>query len=392
MPSITGRARSRAATAAMLVALVTLSYVAGLVTGVVGSSAPTSTSERSGVLDEAADRIAARAATPVDRAALNQAAVDGMLGTLGDRWSTYYGAADYASFSQSLEGRYTGVGVWVRESGGAVRVSSVTPGSPADDAGVRTGDVILAVDGNSTEDASIAAVASLLRGAPGTKAELALRRGDDRRNVTLDRSTVTTHDVTVDRVASDVTVVRVSAFTRGVGTQVRDAVSQAGSGAGVVLDLRGDPGGLLTEAVEVASAFLDGGRVVSYERRGSGTTRLDAVGSGNATVPLVVLVDGSTASAAEVVTGALQDRGRAVVVGSRTFGKGSVQEPSRLSDGSAIELTVGRYLTPKGTSIDGTGIEPDVLVDRTAGRGVAETRAIQVLTGLQASVGTSGRG
>ena len=140
------------------------------------------------------------------------------------------------------------------------------------------------------------------------------------------------------------------------------------------------------------SVFLDGGPVVSYERRGGAPQTLDAAGGGDLTTPVVVLVNNTTASAAEVVTAALQDRNRAVVVGSRTYGKGSVQEPSRLSDGSALELTVGRYLTPAGRSLDGVGVEPDVLVSPQLAPEVAERRAIEVLTGLVAALGGTGRG
>jgi carboxyl-terminal processing protease len=131
---------------------------------------------------------------------------------------------------------------------------------------------------------------------------------------------------------------------------------------------------------------------VSYERRGRSPKTLDAAEGGDLTTPVVVLVNGTTASAAEVVTAALQDRNRAVVVGSRTYGKGSVQEPSRLSDGSALELTVGRYLTPAGRSLDGVGIDPDVLVPPQASPDVAERRAIEVLTGLVAALDGTGRG
>jgi carboxyl-terminal processing protease len=166
------------------------------------------------------------------------------------------------------------------------------------------------------------------------------------------------------------------------------ATEQARRPTGVVLDLRDNPGGLLDEAVAVASVFLDGGPVVSYERRDAKPRTLDAFEGGDTTTPLVVLVNPSTASAAEVVAGALQDRNRAVVVGTRTYGKGSVQEPSTLSDGSAIELTVGRYLTPSGRSLDGVGIEPDVIVPPGAAPEIAERRAIDVLTGLVAALGT----
>ena len=386
-----GRARRRWRTVAGFVAVAVLAYGAGLVTGVVGSTPPASSTE-AGPLDEAAAQIAERAATPIARAKLDEAAVDGMLGALGDRWSAYYGPQEFTSFSDSLEGSYTGVGMWVTERGGALVVSSVPSSSPAAAAGVRAGDVLAAVDGSPTRGASVAAVAAMLRGGPGSRAVLVLVRDGVVRTVDVTRGTVTTHDVTVERLKGGVTVIRVAAFSRGVGEQVQSAVEALPHGSGVVLDLRGDPGGLLTEAVDVASAFLDGGPVVSLQRRGAATTVLDAGRSGNTTVPLVVLVDSSTASAAEVVTAALQDRNRAVVVGTRTFGKGSVQEPTRLSDGSAIELTVGRYLTPDGTSIDGVGIEPDVVVPASATPAEAEQRALEVLSGLSAVTGTSGRG
>jgi carboxyl-terminal processing protease len=346
------------------------------------------------VLDEAADRIASQSANEVDSEELEAAAVNGMLRALGDRWSTYYGPSDYSSFQESLEGRYTGVGLWVRGSAdGLVVVSSVTPGSPAASAGVLTGDVVVAVDDRSTDGATVAKVAALLRGDPDTPVRLEVDRAGERVEFSLVRSTVDTRDVTVERLDGGITVVRVASFTRGVGRQVREAVDGGDDDTtGVVLDLRDDSGGLLTEAVEVASAFLDGGPVVSYERRGASTRELEAVADGDSTVPLVVLVDGGTASAAEVVAGALQDRERAVIVGSRTFGKGTVQEPTQLSDGSAIELTVGRYLTPSGRSIEGVGIAPDVLISPAAAPDVAERRAVEVLSGLQAGVDTDGRG
>jgi carboxyl-terminal processing protease len=243
-------------------------------------------------------------------------------------------------------------------------------------------------------DAGVTRVAALLRGRAASRVRVVVRRGQTTEDLRLTRATFTSDDVVVERLRGDISRVQVRAFTRGVGREVRDALTAAGDhrSGGVVLDLRDDPGGLLTEAVEVASVFLDGGPVVSYERRGRSPQTLDATEGGDITTPVVVLVDGGTASAAEVVTGALQDRNRAVVVGSRTYGKGSVQEPSRLSDGSALELTVGRYLTPAGHSLDGVGIEPDVLVSPQVAPQVAERRAIEVLTGLVAALGGTGRG
>jgi carboxyl-terminal processing protease len=177
-----------------------------------------------------------------------------------------------------------------------------------------------------------------------------------------------------------ITDIAIDSFVHGTGEQVRGALTRAGHGNGVLLDLRGNSGGLVAEAVSVAGVFLDGGLVATYDVHGK-QQRLDATGDGDTRTPLVVLVDGGTMSAAEMLAGALQDRGRAVVVGSRTFGKGSVQMPSRLPDGSVAELTVGHYRTPTGRSVDGRGIQPDLEV----GDGqIADIEARTVLSGLGA--------
>ena len=386
----------RALRASGLAALVVAAYVGGVVTGVVGTGEPKAVQQ--GVIDEAADRIAAKAARPVDRDALERAAVEGMLRALGDRWSSYYGRSEFTSFQDALEGRYSGVGLWLRgTSSGApgVEVGSVQPGSPAERAGVSPGDVVLAVDGTDVTSADVPVVAALLRGKDDSTVRIAVRRGSATRTLTLTRTKFITADVTVERLQGDITRIVVTAFTRGVGRDVARALDETSTGqhvGGVVLDLRDNPGGLLDEAVAVASAFLDGGPVVSYERRGKDPQTLDAFVGGDTATPLVVLVNPSTASAAEVVAAALQDRNRAVIVGTRTYGKGSVQEPSRLSDGSALELTVGRYVTPSGRSLEGVGVEPDVVVPPGEAPEKAEERAIDVLTGLVAALHGTGRG
>jgi carboxyl-terminal processing protease len=378
--------------------LVIVAYAGGVLTGVVGSRDDATPVASGGVLDEAAARIMADAASPVSREQLDRAAVEGMLKALGDRWSTYFQPSEFTSFQAGLDGRYSGIGVWLRSAqDGEIYLGSVQPESPAAEAGLVAGDRLLEVDGDDVGSLSLSKVAQRLRGDAGTELRLRVERDGKPISLTLVRDDLASDDVEVARLKGDVEVVRVTTFTRGVGAAVRkaiaasDAAGQPGS-AGIVLDLRGNPGGLLTEAVEVASAFLDGGAVVSYEKRGEPVHHLDAVGSGDTTVPLVVLVDGGTASAAEVVAAALQDRNRAVIVGSRTYGKGSVQEPRSLSDGSAIELTVGRYLTPAGRSLDGVGIEPDVEVAPRAGAASAEQRALEVLRGLVAASDGVARG
>ena len=357
------------------------SFTLGVVAGA-GSTPEATDAPAGGVLDDAAEQIAGSSLLPVDRAVLDQAAIKAMLAAAGDQWGSW-------GDGSSSDGAYAGVGLWLRRDGGRLLVSQVAADSPAEDAGIAVGDALRAVDGRPTAGLEAIDVAAGLRGRPGSVVRLEVATGATSRTLVLRRARVAALEVTSGLLEARVGRITVPAFGRGTGRQVREAVDDLrGQGVtGIVLDLRGDPGGLLSEAVETASAFLDGGHVVTYTRRGSAAQRLDAVGDGDTRTPLVVLVDGGTASAAEVVAGALQDRGRAVVVGSRTFGKGTVQEPHRLADGSALALTVATYSLPSGRSVEGVGIEPDIEV---AGDGAVQ-RAVEVLGGLRADTG-AGRG
>ncbi|MEU7280818.1 S41 family peptidase [Streptomyces sp. NPDC045431] len=338
---------------------------------------------------------AARAASPatVDREELDRAAREAMadgksatkaaqevVSRSGDRWGAVYDRREYEEFEQALDGAYTGVGLSARrDEDGRVEVARVQPGGPAAKAGLKPGDRLRTVDGRPVRGRSVSEVVALLRGAAGTPVVLGLERGTRAWTETLRRARLATEDVTVQRLgdgAARVVRIKVAAFTKGTGERVRRAVREAPDGAGVVLDLRGSSGGLVSEAVSVASAFLDGGLVATYDVHGE-EKALYAQPGGDTRRPLVALVDGGTMSAAELLAGALQDRGRAVTVGTRTFGKGSVQMPNRLPDGSVAELTVGHYRTPAGHAVDGRGITPDV----TAAEGVEE-RARTVLSGL----------
>lgn len=356
--------------------------VAGAATGsfdeAVGKSPSTTPVAKVGRDDdvaEAAARAMADGKSPME-------AAERAVSRSGDRWSAVYSRGEYQEFEEALDGQYTGVGLSTRrERDGRIEVTRVQPGSPADAAGIRTGDWLRSVDGENVDGRPVTEVVSFLRGdaddAPaGTPVRLGLQRGTHRWNEVLRRARLSTDSVTVRRLGGGVTMIRVAAFTKGSGDLVREAVAAAPKGAGIVLDLRGNSGGLVTEAVTTASAFLDGGLVATYDVKGD-ERALHADPGGDTTRPLVALVDGGTMSAAELLTGALQDRGRAVVVGTRTFGKGSVQMPSRLPDGSVAELTVGHYRTPAGRSVDGRGITPDLEVDER----VLE-RAETVLSGL----------
>ncbi|MDQ1680666.1 MAG: carboxyl-terminal processing protease [Frankiaceae bacterium] len=382
--------RSTRRRTAALTAAVALAYGAGLLSG----NAPARPSATPAPAPSGGSPVAdLTASAKAGAQTLDRAAVQALLDKLDDRWAAYLDPAEYARFEQAIDGHYTGVGVFVRRGGATndVSVSSVQPGSPADRAGLAVGDVIRAVDGANVDPLTIAAVTNRLRGEAGTPVTVTVVHRGTAREVTMTRVVMADADVTTVRMHDGVTKITVSSFTRGVGKKVRAAVAGA-SGGGIVLDLRGNPGGLLQEAVEVASAFFDGGPVVTYVPSNGAPQELDAIGTGDTTVPLVVLVDGGTASAAEVVAAALQDRGRAAIIGSETFGKGTVQQPLRLGDGAGVEFTVGTYRTPNGRSVDGVGLTPDIQVAGGSSPSVALARAAAVLTGLMADARTAGRG
>ncbi|WP_327367726.1 S41 family peptidase [Streptomyces sp. NBC_01217] len=334
------------------------------------------------------EEVAEAAARAVADGKSGKEAAEEVVSRSGDRWGAVYDERQYEEFEQALDGSYTGVGLAAKRStGGLVEVARVQPGGPADLAGIERGDLLRTIDGHRVDRRPVADVVALLRGdrteaAAGTTVVLGVQRGAALWTETLHRATLTTEPVTVRRIgparsdSSTAVLIEVDSFTKGSGAEVRDAVRNAPAGAGVLLDLRGNSGGLVAEAVTAASAFLDGGLVATYDVHGE-QRALYAQPGGDTVRPLVVLVDGGTMSAAELLTGALQDRGRAVTVGSRTFGKGSVQMPSKLPGGSVAELTVGHYRTPAGRGVDGQGITPDLAVSSRA-----EQRAEMVLSGL----------
>ena len=344
------------------------------------------------ILDEALNKILDNTATETDKDSLQRAAIEGMLRSLGDKWSQYLPESESTSFENAVEGQYSGIGVWLRsDESGLVGIAGVVPTSPAEFANLQEGDLIQSVDGETTKDKSLDTVAKLLSGKPNTTAILSVNRSEETLTFSVKRTELRSNPVQLKKLKNEIVLISISEFTRGTARSMRSALAASGAErAGIILDLRGNPGGLLVEATDVAGAFLNGGTVVEFFKPGKSPEIFNAIGDGDSKTPLVVLIDRGTASAAEIVAAALQDRNRAVIVGERTFGKAAVQDLTELSNGSAIELTIGYYLTPNGKRLEGKGLDPDILVSSNESKSVAETRALQVLLGLVASSGVRG--
>lgn len=330
----------------------------------VGRTAPAPEAVRYDLLKEAEDQVRSSGVREVEHKTLVQGAVRGMLEALGDPYAEYLDPETYRSFRDVSAGHFSGVGLWLKPEAKRIKVVSVLANTPAARAGIASGDIITRVDRRSTEKLSLEQVAQRIKGKPGTTVRISVLRGEQPVEFTLVREDIEVPTVESKLLRDRLGHVEVITFSQGVGSKVREAVKKlAGRGArGFILDLRGNPGGLVDEAVEVGSVFLEGGTVVSYEQRGRPEVTYEARGSAETKLPLAVLVDEGSASASEIVAGAIQDRGRGIIVGTKTYGKGSIQTVFPLSDGSAIKITTASYFTPSGRSIGERGITPDVIV------------------------------
>jgi carboxyl-terminal processing protease len=307
---------------------------------------------------------------PVDRQRLIEGSIKGMVAEL-DPHSAYLPPQDYTIFQGDTEGRFGGVGVEVDFQGEFVLVIAPIEGSPAARAGVRPGDRIIAIDSRAVRGKSSEELVREMRGAPGTKVVLTVRREatDKLLYFTLTREIISVASISAKLLKDDIAYLRVKSFQTGTHAELLDAITRlrnesGGELAGVLLDVRNNPGGLVNEASAVADEFLSGGVVYTTRHRGRVVDEVRAnPGGALRRGPLVVLVNEYSASAAELVAGALQDNRRASVVGMPTFGKGSVQTIMDLPGGAGLRLTTMRYYTPSGRAIQAQGISPDVVVE-----------------------------
>lgn len=305
---------------------------------------------------------------PVDDHELMQAAIRGLLSSL-DPHSEYLDTRGLSVLDEETTGEYGGLGLEVLMLDGALRVIAPIDETPASRAGVKPGDVILRIDGQPVTVENGNASVEQLRGKPGSSVALSISREGQTMplELTLAREVIRIASVRTRMLEPGYGYVRIAQFQQETGAELREKLRRMlaqskGRLRGVVLDLRSNPGGLLNAAIEVSDAFLDGGVIVSTRGRASEADIKVNAAKGDLIegAPLVLLVDGGTASAAEIVAGALKDHRRALVMGSRTFGKGSVQTVLPLESGFAIKLTTARYFTPSGVSIQARGIKPDI--------------------------------
>jgi len=369
---------SKTLTAVIILLSLLIAFTAGEITG--------HSRDKSSV-DESITQVLKKDPNSPARKVLERAAIEAVLKATGDQWANYFPKETTKLFSESLSGRYSGIGIWVRtNAAGVLEVSSVQSKSPAALAGIKVLDAISDINGTSMNGASVATAVAALRGQSSTKVQLGLVRDQKAFRVSVQRAPVLNGDVTANQIAPNIVYIQISAISSHVTSDVEVALAKYPHNKGIILDLRDNPGGMIDQAVALASLFVPEGTIVSYTRKGESDRVLASSNAAPDMSPMTVLVNRATASSAEVIAGAMQDRNRAVLLGERTYGKGTVQEVIDLSDGSQLEVTVGKYRTPSGRIIDGVGISPDLLVPEST----ELVKAVLVLSGLASLDQTQG--
>ena len=329
--------------------------------------------EQARLFAEVLERVKRDYVEPIDDAVLLESAIRGMVSDL-DAHSQYLDAGEYRDIRISTTGSYTGIGIEVSEVDGAVTVVTPIAGSPAARSGIRSGDQVIAVDGLTVESSNLQQTIGQLRGHVGTTVKVTVLRDDVAIDHEMRRQVIRVASVYREMLSPSYGYVRVSQFSESTARELGRAIDElqdANDGLleGLVLDLRNNPGGVLDAAVDVSDLFLDSGVIVTADGRSADSRFTRSAHRGDILdgADMVVLVNEGSASASEIVAGALQDHGRALIVGTETFGKGLVQTVMPLSKGRAIKLTTSRYYTPSGDSIHDVGISPDVFVEDTPG-------------------------
>ncbi len=320
-------------------------------------------------IDLAVERAQHQAGASVNSHDLSYAAIDGMMKSVNDRYTVFLDPKEYAELNSGLDGgNFGGTGIVIQADDNTkyITVSNVVPDGPADKAGIEQDDLIVTIDGQSTKGWSIDRASAHLRGKEGTKVTIGIERsGKTMAPITITRAQIHQLSVFDKMLPGNIGYVALTVFGKDTADELNTALDrlQKRGARAYVLDLRDNGGGYLESAVGVSSKFISSGPIVSVESRASSITTLEANDTAITPVPLVVLVNGHTASASEITSGAIQDSGVGEIVGTKTFGKGVVQTIFPLGDGSAVKITTARYLTPHNRDINHLGITPDIVVE-----------------------------
>jgi carboxyl-terminal processing protease len=302
---------------------------------------------------------------PVDDTVLIEGAIDGMLATLEDPHTRYLSPQDQLAAQESMDGEFQGIGAEVEDVDGAITVVSPIDGSPAQAAGIQPGDILREADGIALTGMDVTEAAGLVRGPAGTTVSLVIERDGELLNVDIVRDVIKLATVRGEILEEGIAYVRLSRFGNNTDTELADLLPEllADNPSGLILDLRRNPGGALDTTVEIADQFLSEGLVL-VERFGDGETRPFEVDNDGLAqdIPMVVLIDEGSASASEVLAGAIQDRGRGILIGQISFGKGTVQTWHTLSNDGGVRVTIAEWLTPAESSIDQVGLTPDYYI------------------------------
>jgi carboxyl-terminal processing protease len=368
----------------LLVAVVALSFGVGFTVGKNNISSPGQGTETIG---QAWNIIRAEYVDParINTENMSRAAIVGMIKTLDDPYTTYFSAKEYKQFMVALQGEYSGIGAIVSIQDKKLVIVSPIPDSPAEKAGLKAGDTILEINGESATGMSLDIAVGKIKGPKGTTVKLLILHQDETEPVELEitRAAVELQSVHYE-MRGDIAYIAIVQFTGRTDIELEPVIQKLkeANAKGIVLDLRGNSGGWLDIVIKVASHFITQGVIVKVKSN-QGIIETDkAIAGGTTTdLPMVVLVDNFSASGSEVLAGALQDHNRALISGNVTYGKGSVDTPHELSDGSGLYITIARWLTPNDRLIEGHGIEPDVKLELTGEDAVKW--AIDYLTGSQ---------
>lgn len=297
-----------------------------------------------------------------NHSAMFEGALKGIVRSLNEKHSTYLSKEETDRLKQSMDGTYSGVGIYMGGRDGAPQVMSVIEDLPAEAAGVRAGDVIISINGESTESMSLDEASHRVRGKEGTTVTLGIERGSERLTISMERKKITLPSVKAKMLDGDVAYIRITQFGDHAGEEFKKAYEEMSSKGmkRMVLDLRNNPGGLLTAAQDIGSYLVPKGTIVSIKARHGIDEVYESEGLGK-NLPLVVIIDKGSASASEIIAGAVQDRKSGIILGEQSYGKGTVQTVLSSFEGESIKLTIAQYRTPNERIIDGEGITPDIV-------------------------------